>query len=163
MNKRIVVSLLVAWLGLSGWVSAQIDCSGCTLTFDVSHDTIDVSCGAEIPTPDFPSYSASCDFPVAEALSALYGGGLNGACGGVTAYGPGADFAIWVNGLTALGLAPSDYFLTGLVPLQVDDLPNGDVHISGEVVNAGKPGRPEAVWQKTPSRLETSLIGPTSF
>jgi gliding motility-associated-like protein len=69
----------------------------------------------------------------------LTGGASDESCGGVTAYGPGADFAIWINGLEQLNLAPSDYFLTGLEPLSVTTLPNGDIVISGIVYNGADP------------------------
>lgn len=135
-----MMKTVVSWLALTlsmglGVLSAQVDCTGCAPSFALDSDTIDVSCGGAFTTPEIPNWNNPCELQVFESLSGLTGGVGEPNCGGVTAYGPGADFAIWLNGLTTLGFAPSDYFLTGTTPLGVQHLPSGDIVVTGLVIN----------------------------
>ena len=177
MRGQIAFVSLVLFSLLASISIGQTDCTDCQPVFDVDADTIHVACGEPFSIPGFPSWSNPCDLPTFESLSALTGGSFNESCGGVTAYGPGADFAVWINGLEQLDLAPSDYFLTGLTPLNVVTMPNGDIVVSGLVSTQQTPlsswksrcflttpwtghlGPTAADWRRTRSRQATFQIG----
>lgn len=139
MKGQIAYVSLVLLSLLASISLGQTDCTDCQPVFDVDADTVYVACGEPFTIPGFPSWSNPCDLPTFESLSALTGGSSSESCGGVTAYGVGPDFAVWINGLEQLNLAPSDYFLTGLTPLNVVTMPNGDIVVSGLVFNAADP------------------------
>ena len=135
MTRMHGFALLVLILSQTASALGQTDCTGCAPAFVVFEDTVEAACGTPFDAPEIPAWSSPCGLETFEALSALTGGNGEGGCGGVSAYGPGADFALWLNGLASLGFAPSDYFLTGTAPLDVQTLPNGDVWVTGSVVN----------------------------
>ena len=113
-------------------------CAGCTPEFSMSLANVSVQCEEDLPTAPDAGISAMnpCtgeDVAVSSFIAPLNEGYTLNT--GTTSYGIGPDGAIRIYGLSALGLAPSDFFFE-TEPLTLTRYNNGLAKVTGTVVNS---------------------------
>lgn len=116
-------------------------CGGCDPVFVTDLQPVEVGCASDLPlTPVAEVLAASgCDGEALEVKTFVVDATSDYTLNvGTTADGIGPDGAIRVFGLTALGLANSDYFIESY-PLLLSRYANGLAVVTGQVENALNP------------------------
>ena len=107
--------------------------------FNMEPADISVECEGEIETPLLSTTDCNpgSDIIIFDSNT----GGDSLFCELTTPLGPGPDWAVWLNGLTGLGLAANDYYTWIPGSATMTFMVDGTAHITGDVQNMSNPGQ----------------------
>ena len=141
--RLLLTATLLTW-SLTSWSQSFLH-EGCDslctpVITDVAEDAV-LDCTAPFPDFDLPSATSCAEVPVSNLVGVELDETLITTYDLTTAFGVGADWALWLGGFQDMGLGASDYFNPTNDGVALNLYANGTARIAGDLVNDEDPSQ----------------------